>query len=216
MKHLETLLLQAGAVEENSECIRIASEMLLAGEVIAFPTETVYGLGARADSAKAVERIATIKQRPPGKPFTTLVADVGEIERHAPHCPPHAQEAACRFWPGPLTLVLPAAQGEWVGLRCPDHDVALFLLRKCGVGIAAPSANRSGRPAATDARAVLEEFPTELAAVLDAGPCRLKTPSTVVRVDASGWQLLREGAISKLEIAATLGPPSDREDGPGD
>jgi len=182
-----------------------AAALLREGRIVAFPTETVYGLGARADEPSAVAELARMKRRPAGKKFALLIGSPDEARRYA--APGPAALALMRaFWPGPLTLVVPDGKGGDVGLRCPDHPVALELLRQVGTALAAPSANVSRRPAATTPPEVLEAFDGRIAAVLDGGPVEFGVASTVARVLDGEVEILREGAIpaEALRSAARL------------
>ncbi len=184
--------------------VRAAGELLRAGELVAFPTETVYGLGARADDARALAALRKLKQRPDGKKFTILIPDPDDSALYAaPFSTTPFRAAAAlagRFWPGPLTLVVPDGHGGEVGLRCPDCDVTRRMLRVAASPIAAPSANLSGRPPACSADEVLAEFDGLIAAVLDGGVARVGKPSTVVRVSEAGIEVLREGALPRDDI----------------
>jgi len=178
-----------------------AACLLRDGGLVAFPTETVYGLGARADFPEAVDDLFRVKQRPPERKLTVLIGDPGELSRYAAPCPVgHA--LAWEFWPGPLTLVLPDGRGGDVGLRCPDCAVTLALLRLAGVPVVAPSANISDRPPATDAEQVFGAFDGLIAAVLDGGRVRIGTPSTVARVMDGGIEVIRHGAIAEGDLRA--------------
>ncbi len=181
-----------------------AAELLRQGLVVAFPTETVYGLGVRADRPEAMRELERLKARPPGKPFARLIASAGDMERHAAPGPV-ARRLAARFWPGPLTLVVADGRGGQVGLRCPDCAVTLALLRRVGVPVAAPSANPSGEPPATDAGEVLAAFEGRIAAVLDGGRAALGVASTVVRASGGAPEVLREGAIPAGRILEAAG-----------
>lgn len=180
-----------------------AAELLKRGRVVAFPTETVYGLGVRADSREALARLRRVKQRPVGKKFALLVASLeqaaswGELNGAARRLAEH-------FWPGPLTLVVPDGKGGDVGLRCPDCAVTRRLVGLTGVPVAAPSANLSGQPPACSAQEVLDVFGGRIAAVLDGGPARLGSASTVVRVAEGSSHLLREGALAVDALAAVV------------
>ncbi len=191
-----------------------AVALLRAGELVAFPTETVYGLGADAADPLAVRRVFAAKGRPADHPLIVHVAGVGAAERFAV-LDGRARALAAAFWPGPLTLVLPrrpAALDEvtggrdTVGVRVPRHPVALALLRAFGGGVAAPSANRFGRVSPTRAEHVREEFGEEVF-VLDGGPCAVGVESTIVdlsRPDRVG--LLRPGGVPVEAIEALVGP----------
>ncbi len=191
----------------GDEAIAQAAELLGAGQLVAFPTETVYGLGARADDAVAVGRIYAVKGRPADKALSVLVPDVMIARRAAAHWPASAERLARAFWPGPLTLVVQraglvvdevVAGGPTVALRVPDHPTALDLLRRCPFPIAAPSANRSGKPPATSAEEVLAGFAGRIPMVLDGGRSPARTASTVVDLTQSerGGVILRAGVIT--------------------
>jgi L-threonylcarbamoyladenylate synthase len=208
----------------DPQAMQAAAAALAAGELLAFPTETVYGLGARADDDAAVQRVYSAKGRPAAHPLIVHAADVGQARRFARDWPASAQALAQAFWPGPLTLIVKrepalaaAAAGgqDSIGLRVPAHPVAQALLREAhrlGVpGVAAPSANRFGRVSATTAAHVLQEFGSGLK-VLDGGECPGGIESAIV--DCSGAQpaLLRPGLLQRAQIEAVLGAPlGDRD-----
>jgi L-threonylcarbamoyladenylate synthase len=177
-----------------------AGALVRSGGLVAFPTETVYGLAANADLPAAIDRLHRVKGRPPEKPYSIHLADPEQLARFVERVPPAAQRLIARFWPGPLTLVLPA-RGGWLGFRLPDHPVARAFLRACGCTVVAPSANPSGAPAPTDAREVAATLDGAIDAILDAGPTPVGRESSVVRVDR-GVEILREGAISADAIRA--------------
>ena len=198
-----------------------AARRLAAGELVAFPTETVYGLGANAEDAAAVAAIFAAKGRPSDHPLIVHVLDLGSALRFAPTLDAHARRLVAAFWPGPVTVIVPRAaqvaaaaaggQGS-IGLRSPSHPVARALLseaRRLGVhGIAAPSANRFGRISATTAAHVVQEFGSELA-VVDGGECALGIESAII--DCSSPQrapaLLRPGTLTRAQIESVLGQP---------
>ncbi len=197
--------------------VTAAAQALAAGELLAFPTETVYGLGARADDDRAVQRIYTAKGRPAAHPLIVHAADAEQAQRFARAWPPAAQALARAFWPGPLTLIVQrepalaqAAAGAQptIGLRVPAHPLAQALLheaRRLGVpGVAAPSANRFGRVSATCAAHVMQEFGPELK-VLDGGECPGGIESAIVDCSAAQPALLRPGLLSRARIEAALG-----------
>jgi len=183
--------------------IERAAALLRQGRIVAFPTETVYGLGARADDAEAVEGLRRVKGRPGGKPFAVLVPTLEAARQHGVFGQV-AEKLAAAFWPGPLTLVVPDGGGGDIGLRCPDCEPTLRLLRLAGLPVAAPSANPSGRQPAATADEVIGFFDGRIAAVLDGGPCRLGAPSTVVRVLGEEIEVLREGVLSADELHLAL------------
>ena len=184
--------------------------------VVAFPTETVYGLGARADHPAAVARLVAVKGRPPEKPFAVLVADVDAAHTLADLSSPSAQRLIQCFWPGPLTLIAPSRAGGLpahgtlprragtIGLRCPAHPIAQALVRAAGVPIAATSANRSGGAEPRTAAEVRAALGSAIDLVLDGGPTREGQPSTVVDLTGVSWRVVRAGALSVDAITAAL------------
>ncbi len=200
--------------DPNPETIRQAASLLVAGELVAFPTETVYGLGANALDADAVAKIFIAKGRPSTNPVIVHIADVEDGEMVTATWPEVAAKLAKRFWPGPLTLVLPrnpripdivTAGGETVGVRCPDNTIARALIRAAGVPIAAPSANRSMELSPTRAEHVLTALDGRIAAILDGGPCRGGIESTVLDLTDAVPRLLRPGLISLAMLEAIVG-----------
>ncbi len=199
--------------------IRTAARALAAGALVAFPTETVYGLGARADDDTAVAAIFAAKGRPADHPLIVHIADMGAAAQFTPAMPLLASELAAQFWPGPLTLIVPrrpgvgaaaAAGAATIGLRCPDHPVARALLRaaaELGVaGVAAPSANRFGRVSPTRAEHVRAELGDQLL-ILDGGDCREGIESAIVDCSRAQPYLLRPGTVDRRHIEAVLGCP---------
>lgn len=196
--------------------VREAAELLLAGEVVAFPTETVYGLGADATSVTAVEKIYAAKQRPRDNPAIVHLASAADLPRVARETPPEAETLAARFWPGPLTLILPATDAvrdavgrglDTVGVRVPGHPVARALLALAGLPVAAPSANLSGRPSPTTAAHVLDDLGDRIPLILDGGPCTIGLESTVLDLSEGDPIVLRPGGVSRREIEEVLGRP---------
>ncbi len=196
-----------------------AAARLAAGELLAFPTETVYGLGARADDDAAVAQVFAAKGRPVDHPLIVHVVDATAALAFTPALPESAQRLMSAYWPGPLTVIVPrrpeiaaAAAGgqDSIGLRCPAHPVAQALLREAlavGVaGVAAPSANRFGRISPTTAAHVRAEFDAALW-VLDGGPCEVGIESTIVDCRATQAVLLRPGQITRSQIETTLSEP---------
>jgi protein-tyrosine phosphatase len=199
-------LVTATLNDEGRREIRRAAPRLAEGALVAFPTETVYGIGCNADDPAAVERLVAVKRRPPEKAFTIHIGRRKDAEQHAADLPPAATKLMERYWPGPLTLVVPGKDGQTVGLRMPSNAVALELLQHTPAPVIAPSANRSGEPPATTAQEVAETLGEDLDIILDGGPAPLGTASTVVRVDPDGdWTVLREGAIAGAALRRTLG-----------
>jgi L-threonylcarbamoyladenylate synthase len=204
--------------------IERAATALAAGELVAFPTETVYGLGARADDDAAVAKIFAAKGRPADHPLIVHVADADAARAFAASVPPVAHRLVGAFWPGPLTVIVPRAAGvaaaatggqSTIGLRCPAHPVAHALLhaaRERGVtGVAAPSANRFGRISPTQAAHVQAEFGESLL-VLDGGPCEVGIESSIVDCSRGRPVLLRPGVLTRAQIEAAAGEPLHEPD----
>jgi L-threonylcarbamoyladenylate synthase len=197
--------------------IKEAAERIRAGEVVAFPTETVYGLGANALDADAVARIYKLKDRPATSPLIVHVASIDMARTLVTEWPPEAEQLAHRYWPGPLTLVLPKSLAipgivtaglPAVGVRVPNHPLALALIREAGVPLAAPSANRFMGLSATTADHVRETF-GDAVAILDGGPCQVGIESTVVSISAGIVVLLRPGMISLEDVERASAPATD-------
>ena len=199
--------------------VQRAAEALRAGELLGLPTETVYGLAADADQDSAVAKIFAAKGRPSDHPLIVHVAEAQDVAQFASAVPDFAQALMQRFWPGPLTLILPRREGHAaaaaggqtsVGVRCPSHPVAQALLRaarELGVhGVAAPSANQFGRVSPTTAAHVQGEFNDDLL-ILDGGACEVGIESTIVDCSRGAPVLLRPGRITREEIEATCGQP---------
>ncbi len=197
--------------------VRRAARLLAEGELVAFATETVYGLGARADDDAAVARIYAAKGRPAGHPLIVHVADAESAQHFAAALNAPARQLIAAFWPGPLTVIVPRAPGrgaaaaggqDSIGLRMPGHPVALALLREAAAlgvpGVAAPSANRFGRVSPTTAAHVVEEFGPALA-VLDGGACEIGIESAIVDCTRERPALLRPGQLGSQRIEAVLG-----------
>ena len=176
------------------EVIAAAAAALRDGRLVAFPTETVYGLGANALDERAVRRIFAVKGRPADNPLIVHLGDAAGLDAVVASVTPLARELADRHWPGPLTLVLEA------GPAVPDHRVALRLLRAAEVPVAAPSANRSGRPSPTSAAHVRADLGEDVDVIVDGGPCDLGVESTVVDARGSEPVVLREGMISREQL----------------
>ena len=197
--------------------IEKAAELLRKGRLVAFPTETVYGLGADASSAAAVKRLFAAKGRPPDHPVIVHLADANQLKYWTAELPHNAWVLAEKFWPGPLTMILKRAPTvsdlvtggqDSVGLRVPNHPVALRLLRAFGGGVAAPSANRFGRLSPTTAEHVRQEMGDMVDMILDAGACEVGIESTIVDLTRERPLILRPGHIAERQIMEALFPPS--------
>ncbi|MDB5309263.1 MAG: ywlC [Gemmataceae bacterium] len=211
---MNTLVLSVDPSHPDPGAIGRAGDVIRAGGLVAFPTETVYGLGANALDPAAVGRIFGAKGRPATNPVIVHVADPGQVLNVAAAWPAIAAELAERFWPGPLTLVVPkrpevpaavTAGGPTVAVRCPAHPVARALIRAAGVPVAAPSANRSTELSPTRAEHVLKGLNGRVELVLDGGPCPGGIESTVVDVTGGGARLLRPGPITVPMLEEVVG-----------
>ncbi len=191
-----------GAVD--SQRLAEAATLLRRGGLVAFPTETVYGLGADATNTQAIERLNRVKGRPPGKPYSLHLGSVEQFFQLVEEVPALARRLIDRWWPGPLTLIIPRPDGARVGYRVPDHPLAQAFLSACGVPVAAPSANRSGEPPPSHAAAVIDALGEAIDGVIDGGPTRLGRESTVVEVQGARLTIHREGAIASAEIHAAI------------
>jgi L-threonylcarbamoyladenylate synthase len=201
---MRTQVFTVDAQHPDPAVMQAAGEIIRAGGLVAFPTETVYGLGADATSGQAVARIFAAKARPATDPIIVHIAGIDALGCVAVAAPPLAEELARQFWPGPLTLVLRradgipanvAAGGPTVAVRMPAHPVALALIAAAGVPIAAPSANTFSRPSATTAAHVLEDLDGRIDAVIDAGPAPIGVESTIVDLTSEPPAVLRPGGV---------------------
>ena len=207
---MQTLYLSAAAPETPA----VAADLIKAGELVAIPTETVYGLGANGLSEAAVAKIFEAKGRPQDNPLILHISGPEQIELFCHHIPQKAYDLAERFWPGPLTIVLPARDNvprrttgglSTVAVRCPDCDVTRKIISLSGVPIAAPSANISGKPSTTTAEHVLHDHNGRIAAVVDGGSCRVGVESTIVDLTEDRPRLLRPGGITPEQLVEVLG-----------
>ena len=206
------------AVENTEMTLNVeqAAAILQRGGLVAFPTETVYGLGADAENPAAVARIFAAKGRPATHPVIVHIGHINLMEHWATDIPPSAWLLAKHFWPGPLTFilkrnahVLDAVTGgqDTVGLRMPDHPLALALLTAFGGGVAAPSANRYGRISPTTAQHVRDELGAAVDGILEGGSCRVGIESTILDLSGAHPQVLRPGGISAAAIESVLNQP---------
>jgi L-threonylcarbamoyladenylate synthase len=219
-------------VKATEGAIRAAAELLREGRLVAFPTETVYGLGGDATNGRAVAAIFEAKGRPHFNPLIVHVPSIAQVEAQA-YMTPLAKRLAEAFWPGPLTLVLDRSAAcnlsdlvsaglETIALRVPDHPIAQALLAACGRPLAAPSANRSGAVSPTQAAHVQADLGESVALILDGGPTAHGLESTVIAARGDAPVLLRSGAVTAETIEAVLGsrllrqpPPGTRPSAPG-
>jgi len=199
---LKTEIIKTDPLHPEKEIIRKAARLLRSGELVIFPTETVYGLGADGSSPEALEKIFRIKGRPRDKPLTRLIGDWSELKSviwQSGHL-----ALAKRFWPGPLTLIVELSDGSRCGIRFPDHALTRGLIRESAVSLVATSANVSGRPAAFTAVEAGEQFFGRVALIIDGGPAP-GTSSTVLDLTTFPEELLRSGMITGEQIESCLG-----------
>lgn len=208
-----TRVVRVDPVRPEASVIGEAAALIRAGRLVAFPTETVYGLGANAFDGGAIERVFAAKGRPADDPLIVHITGVERLGEVVREVPPAAQVLAKRFWPGPLTLVLPRAPAvplvvtagrETVAVRVPAHPVALALLAAAAVPVAAPSANRFAHTSPTTAEHVVADLDGRVDLVLDGGPCPVGVESTVVAVESGGVRVLRPGLVTVEALAAAL------------
>ncbi len=207
---MKTLMLSPA----DPKTAEVAAKLIADGELVAIPTETVYGLGANGLDEEAVAKIFVAKGRPQDNPLILHIADAADMEKFCHHIPEEAYDLAEKFWPGPLTMVLPARDNvpkrttgglSTVAVRCPDCAVTREIIRLAGVPIAAPSANISGKPSTTTAQHVLHDHDGRIAAIVDGGPCRVGVESTIVDLTGDKPRLLRPGGITLEALGEILG-----------
>ena len=207
---MDTLFLSA----EDPKTPAIAANIIMQGGLVAIPTETVYGLGANGLNEEAVAKIFEAKGRPQDNPLILHIAGPEQIELFCHHIPQAAYDLAEKFWPGPLTMVLPARSNvprrttgglDTVAVRCPDNDVTREIIRLSGVPLAAPSANISGKPSTTTAQHVKYDHDGRIDAIVDGGKCRVGVESTIIDLTESRPRLLRPGGITPEQLTEVLG-----------
>lgn len=190
-----------------------AAKMITAGELVAVPTETVYGLACSGLDAQAVEQVYEVKGRPEVKPLALMLHKGAAVTKYCSAMPKQARVLMDKFWPGPLTIVLNSkdivpdivrAGGKTVALRCPDHPLTQALLKKAKLPFAAPSANPSGEKSPVTAQEVLGYFDGKISAVVDGGECGLGTESTIIDMSCAPYKILRRGALPEEEISSAL------------
>ena len=213
---MHTFQLNVDEFVDNSENYTQAVDLLNSGEIVAFPTETVYGLGAVATNEQAVKKIFAAKGRPSDNPLIVHIGTVEEVSLYTTNISEVAQKCMDAFWPGPLTLVMHAKPNvlapsvtaglDTVGIRMPDHPVALELLQTLKKPLAAPSANRSGKPSPTKAEHVFEDLQNIIPCILDGGMTGIGLESTVLDVTLDTPVILRPGGVTKEMLEAVIGP----------
>ncbi len=211
---METKVFKIGSPAEAASEIAAAAEIIRGGGLLGIPTETVYGLGANGLDGAAVRRIFEAKGRPQDNPLILHIPEASWLTRYCSDVPDVAWRLAEEFWPGPLTMILPrkdvvpdetTAGLETVGMRCPDHPATLAVIRAADVPVAAPSANRSGRPSCTTAAHVLEDMDGRIEGIVDGGGCSVGVESTIVDLTVTPPRLLRPGGLPLERLQAVLG-----------
>ena len=208
---MDTKLFTTPLTEEQ---LNDAAMIIRQGGLLGIPTETVYGLGADALNETACLHIFEAKGRPQDNPLIIHVADVGWLPRYCRDIPAQAYALARRFWPGPLTMILPRKEIvplrttgglDTVGVRCPDHPVTLEIIRRAGVPVAAPSGNTSGRPSPTTAQHMVEDMWGRIDGIVDGGPCGVGVESTIIDLTCTPPRLLRPGGLPLEALEEVLG-----------
>lgn len=211
---MKTIIEQTDKIQMNMDTIKRAGEILKGGGLVAFPTETVYGLGADALNEQAAKKIYAAKGRPSDNPLIVHVADRESLEKITQEIPKAAELAAEAFWPGPLTLILRKSHEvpygttgglETVAVRMPDHEIAREIIRAGGGYIAAPSANTSGRPSPTSARHVQDDLDGRIDMIVDGGTVKIGVESTILDMTVTPPMILRPGAVTKEMLEAVIG-----------
>lgn len=207
---MQTILLQG----DCSEDLKQAAQLLRSGETVAFPTDTVYGLGANAQSDTAIEKIYEAKGRPSDKPLILLIHDRKQLQLFTDTISDTAKKLMDAFWPGPLTLIFPLREGAvssavtrgqtTIGVRMPNHPTALTLLQLADIPVAAPSANLSGNPSPTTAQQVAKDLDGRIAAIVSGGSCNIGVASTIVDISTDTPVILRQGGITSAQLEQVL------------
>ena len=186
------------------ENIRTAAQALRSGGIVAFPTETVYGLGVCADNDTAIDNLYSAKQRSRDKKLSIMIAEPDDVRKHVKQITPIANKLISSFWPGPLTIIFDLPDNRTVGIRNSSHHVVKDLLNAAGISIVSTSANISGRPPATDAQQVISSFSDKVDVVLDGGSAEAGKPSTVIKIVDNTFEIIRHGVIGKERLNRCL------------
>ncbi|ODS32854.1 MAG: hypothetical protein SCARUB_02013 [Candidatus Scalindua rubra] len=186
------------------ENIRNAAQALLSGKIVAFPTETVYGLGVNANDYTAIDNLYSLKQRPENKKLSIMIAEPDDVTKYVKDVPPIAKKLIESFWPGPLTMVFVLSDNNTVGIRNSSNHVVRDLIKCANVDIASSSANITGRPPATDAQQVISDFGDKIDIVLDDGQAEAGKPSTVVKILDNTFEIIRHGVIEEERLNRCL------------
>ncbi|MDD3906179.1 MAG: L-threonylcarbamoyladenylate synthase [Candidatus Omnitrophica bacterium] len=204
MEKIKTLVLKIDPENPDEKIIAVAADALKSGQLVAFPTETVYGLGANLLDERAIARLNKVKARPADKPFTVMICDIAMITKFGCDLAPQAKALVDKYWPGPLTIILKTGDGRKTGFRMPANKTAIMLLKHAGFPVAVPSANISGRTPPVTPQEVLAQMDGLIDILLSAGPAKVGIESTVVDMSVTPPKVLREGAISTAEILEAI------------
>ena len=200
-----TKVLKVNSALPEPEKIAEAASVVRQGGLVIFPTETVYGIAADSNNTKAMDRLRAVKRRADGKLFSVLVAQRGIIENYSTYTHPNLYKVIDKYWPGPLTVIVPARhEGETIGIRMPDHTVALRLVEESGCTIAAPSANLEGKKAPINCQEALEDLDGQVDLALDGGPVDFGISSTILDFTKAHPTVIREGVITQPDIDRTI------------
>jgi L-threonylcarbamoyladenylate synthase len=191
-------------LDTYTENIKVAANALLSGKIVAFPTETVYGLGVCADNSAAIDNLYRVKQRSRDKKSSIMISKPEEVSKYVKHVPLIAEKLISEFWPGPLTIIMDTDDNSTVGLRNPDNRVIRDLINEVGIPIASTSANISGGSPAIDVQQVINNFSDKIDVVLDGGPAEAGSPSTIVKIWDDTYEIIRHGVIGKERLSRCL------------
>ena len=195
-----TEVIKVDPKKPGKEAIKKAAEIIKKGGLVAFPTETVYGLAADYLNEKALKKLCEVKERPGNKPFTVHIADPKILDKLSCEVSEKTRGLMKKFWPGPLTIIFKTKNGAKVGVRMPANKIALDFIAACANPIVAPSANISGKKPPLSAKEVLEDLDGKIDLVLDGGRTEIGVESTIVDISSEPCKILREGAVKKSEI----------------
>jgi tRNA threonylcarbamoyl adenosine modification protein (Sua5/YciO/YrdC/YwlC family) len=202
---MKTKILKINPAVPEPEKIAEAARIIRQGGLVIFPTETVYGIAADSNNPKAMERLDKVKRRTENKPYSMLVAHRGIVENYSNYTTPHLYKLIDKYWPGPMTIIVPSKQeGHTIGIRMPDHTIALRLVEESSCTIAAPSANLEGKKAPTNVMEALEDLDGQVDLAIDGGPVEFGISSTIVDFTKPKPTVIREGVISQCDVDRTV------------
>ncbi|MFC1576605.1 L-threonylcarbamoyladenylate synthase [Candidatus Omnitrophota bacterium] len=196
----KTRILKLDHDSPDESAIEFAAELLRDGGLVAFPTETVYGIGANFLNKETIKRLYEIKKRPLNKPFTVHISSIDTVTNMGCDIPPIGERLINKFWPGPLTIILKSRTGNKIGFRMPKNRIAKDIISKSKVPVVAPSANISGEKPPTGTEEILESLDGKIDLILDSGRTEFGAESTIVELTGDSYRVLREGAISKETV----------------